>query len=92
MRCVHDLTDPGLLCICCSSALISIPGSNLISIPGSNLISFLAATLVTEGCSHTWMSSDSQLTRPPSFTILQNMAAVSSSCSLSTRCENSTSL
>ncbi|CAI9577467.1 unnamed protein product, partial [Staurois parvus] len=32
-----------MLCICCSSALISLPGSNLISIPGSNLISFLAA-------------------------------------------------
>ncbi|CAI9575666.1 unnamed protein product [Staurois parvus] len=31
MRCVHDLTDPGLLFIRCSSALISIPGSNLIS-------------------------------------------------------------
>ncbi|CAI9532782.1 unnamed protein product, partial [Staurois parvus] len=31
MRCVHDLTDLGLLCIRCSSALISIPGSNLIS-------------------------------------------------------------
>ncbi|CAI9583154.1 unnamed protein product, partial [Staurois parvus] len=64
MRCVHNLTDPGLLCICCSSALISLPGSNLISIPGSNLISFLAA-LATEGCSHTWMSADSQLTGPP---------------------------
>ncbi|CAI9616483.1 unnamed protein product [Staurois parvus] len=43
MRCVHYLTDPSLLFIRCSSALISIPGSNLISIPGSNLISFLAA-------------------------------------------------
>ncbi|CAI9585192.1 unnamed protein product [Staurois parvus] len=32
-----------MLCIRCSSALISIPGSNLISIPGSNLISFLTA-------------------------------------------------
>ncbi|CAI9547153.1 unnamed protein product, partial [Staurois parvus] len=77
-----------MLCICCSSALISLPGSNLISIPGSNLISFLAAIssaflaaissaswqqshqlhsaagLVTEGRFHTWMSSDSQLTRP----------------------------
>ncbi|CAI9571437.1 unnamed protein product, partial [Staurois parvus] len=77
-----------MLCIRCSSALISLPGSNLISIPGSNLISFLAAissaflaaissaflaaissaswqqSLVTEGCFHTWMSSDSQLTRP----------------------------
>ncbi|CAI9618509.1 unnamed protein product, partial [Staurois parvus] len=42
-------------------------------------------SLVTEGCSHTWMSSDSQLTWPPSFTILQNMAA------LSPLCENSTS-
>ncbi|CAI9583085.1 unnamed protein product [Staurois parvus] len=31
MRCVHDLTDLGLLCIRCSCALISIPGSNLIS-------------------------------------------------------------
>ncbi|CAI9607789.1 unnamed protein product [Staurois parvus] len=31
MRCVHNITDPGLLCIRCSSALISIPGSNLIS-------------------------------------------------------------
>ncbi|CAI9583441.1 unnamed protein product, partial [Staurois parvus] len=31
MRCVHDLTNPGLLFIRCSSALISIPGSNLIS-------------------------------------------------------------
>ncbi|CAI9561000.1 unnamed protein product, partial [Staurois parvus] len=36
----HNLTDPGLLCIRYSSALISLPGSNLISIPGSNLISF----------------------------------------------------
>ncbi|CAI9589632.1 unnamed protein product, partial [Staurois parvus] len=42
MKCVHNFTDPGLLCIRCSSALISIPGSNLISIPGRN-ISFLAA-------------------------------------------------
>ncbi|CAI9600966.1 unnamed protein product [Staurois parvus] len=32
-----------MLCIRCSSALISIPGCNLISIPGSNLISFLTA-------------------------------------------------
>ncbi|CAI9555417.1 unnamed protein product, partial [Staurois parvus] len=32
-----------MLCIRCSSAVISLPGSNLISIPGSNLISFLAA-------------------------------------------------
>ncbi|CAI9606989.1 unnamed protein product, partial [Staurois parvus] len=63
-----------------SSALISLPGSNLISIPGRNLISFVAAissaflaaissaswqqSLVTEGHFHTWMSSDSQLTRP----------------------------
>ncbi|CAI9595629.1 unnamed protein product [Staurois parvus] len=31
MRCVHDLTDLGLLCIRCSSAHISLPGSNLIS-------------------------------------------------------------
>ncbi|CAI9618846.1 unnamed protein product [Staurois parvus] len=77
-----------MLCIRCSSALISLPGSNLISIPGSNFISFLAtissafltaissaswqqthqlhsaAGLVTEGRIHTWMSSDSQLTRP----------------------------
>ncbi|CAI9578713.1 unnamed protein product, partial [Staurois parvus] len=32
-----------MLFIRCSSALISLPGSNLISIPSSNLISFLAA-------------------------------------------------
>ncbi|CAI9532695.1 unnamed protein product, partial [Staurois parvus] len=32
-----------MLFIRCSSALISLPGSNLISISGSNLISFLAA-------------------------------------------------
>ncbi|CAI9584460.1 unnamed protein product [Staurois parvus] len=32
-----------MLCIRCSSALISLPGSNFISIPSSNLISFLAA-------------------------------------------------
>ncbi|CAI9589136.1 unnamed protein product, partial [Staurois parvus] len=43
MRCMHNLTDPGPLCIRCSSALISLPGSNLTSIPGSNLISFLSA-------------------------------------------------
>ncbi|CAI9602481.1 unnamed protein product, partial [Staurois parvus] len=35
MRCMQDLTNPGLIFIRCSS--------NLISIPGSNLISFLAA-------------------------------------------------
>ncbi|CAI9572027.1 unnamed protein product, partial [Staurois parvus] len=51
----------------------------------------LAAALVTEGCSHTWVSSDSQLTRSASFTILQNMAPLSSSCFLSTLFENSTS-
>ncbi|CAI9591314.1 unnamed protein product, partial [Staurois parvus] len=32
-----------MLFIRCSSALISLPGSNLISIPGSNFISFLSA-------------------------------------------------
>ncbi|CAI9546113.1 unnamed protein product [Staurois parvus] len=57
-----------MLCIRCSSALISLTGSNLTSISGSNLISFLAAissvALVTEGRFHTWMSSDSQLTGP----------------------------
>ncbi|CAI9598144.1 unnamed protein product, partial [Staurois parvus] len=70
MRCVHDLTDPGLLFIRCSSALISLPGSNLISfLAAISSASWQqshqlhsAAALVTEGHIHTWMSSDSQLT------------------------------
>ncbi|CAI9621899.1 unnamed protein product [Staurois parvus] len=40
----------------------------------------LAAALVTEGRFHTWMSSDSQLTHGPLFTMLQNMASLSPSC------------
>ncbi|CAI9558081.1 unnamed protein product [Staurois parvus] len=76
MRCVHDLTDQGLLCICCSSALISFLAAissaswqQSHQLPGSNLISFLAAAISS---AHT----------APSFSIVQNMAAVSSSCSL----------
>ncbi|CAI9581050.1 unnamed protein product, partial [Staurois parvus] len=62
------------------SNLISIPGSNLISFLAAISSAFLAAissaswqqshqlhsaaALVTEGRFHTWMSSDSQLTRP----------------------------
>ncbi|CAI9606013.1 unnamed protein product, partial [Staurois parvus] len=62
------------------SNLISIPGSNLISFLAAISSAFLAAislaswqqshqlpsaaALVTDGHLHTWMSSDSQLTRP----------------------------
>ncbi|CAI9597454.1 unnamed protein product [Staurois parvus] len=57
-----------MLCIRCSSALISIPGSNLPFSEqdqglGHNQL-HLAAALVTERCFHTWMSSDSLLTGP----------------------------
>ncbi|CAI9616189.1 unnamed protein product [Staurois parvus] len=91
MRCVHDLTNPGLLFIRCSSALISLPGSNLISIPGSNLISIPGSNLwllrdaFTPGC-HQILSSHG-----PLFTMLQNMASPSPSCSLQLSVQNPTS-
>ncbi|CAI9624770.1 unnamed protein product, partial [Staurois parvus] len=57
-----------MLCIRRSSALISILGSNLPFFEQDQGLGHyqlhLAAALVTEGHFHTWMSSDSQLTRP----------------------------
>ncbi|CAI9581033.1 unnamed protein product, partial [Staurois parvus] len=84
MKCVHDLTNLGLLCIHCSSALISLPGSNLISIPGSNLISFLAiSSAFLAAISSAFLAAISSA----SLSIIQNMAAVSSSCSLNSNSE-----
>ncbi|CAI9557876.1 unnamed protein product, partial [Staurois parvus] len=42
----------------------------------------LAAALVTEGCFHTWMSSDSQLTGPLHSPSSKHGCSLSSSCSL----------
>ncbi|CAI9562233.1 unnamed protein product [Staurois parvus] len=90
-----------------SSALISLPGSNLISIPGSNLISISGSNLIsipgsnlisftqlqlwllrdtfTPGC-HQILSSHG-----PLFTMLQNIASLSPSCSLQLCVQNPTS-
>ncbi|CAI9610813.1 unnamed protein product, partial [Staurois parvus] len=65
MRCVHNLTDLGpflhLLFLCCHQP--SWQQSHQHSWQQSHQHSW-QQSLVTEGGFHTWMSSDSQLTRP----------------------------
>ncbi|CAI9606867.1 unnamed protein product, partial [Staurois parvus] len=60
-----------------------LPGNNLISIPGSNL--WLLRDAFTPGC-HQILSSHGFL-----FTMLQNMASLSPSCSLQLCVQNPTS-